>query len=451
MLLACLFLAALAHSYASPVPVTVPGGTIPGPAYIVAAAMGASQCDSTRTRTTFDILDSCIGVILLCTYISIHHNIPDQHDSRTRVMWLKIRMTLYALMAPEFMIIWAIRQRIAAGKIAEKNKHRRWTRTHGFFVQMGGLMQLQGDLTYKILCDEEDVEAAKIPHIPEKEIKDRGKGDFLAKALSLVITEIELVTLAFATLNLLTYGLWWDKPLNIEYPIYFDQEGIRTDGPLARTEELEKRDETQQGAWHKRIWKGTKDLTTRLAKTCLPVGREPGKLIMRTIVGSPSALLAAFLAVFDPLLDMMGEDGNANKSTSVHQFYAAKMNVKDTYLAAIYGSVVGIPFGAIHLIGWNFQSSTTTELWLWRSSSLALTITPLFLAIASAFFIAHEKLDVKILDHIGRAFLSSTGFVGAPIYFAARIILLFPAFFTLRALPGSAYQNVNWTEYFPHI
>ena len=78
------------------------------------------------------------------------------------------------------------------------------------------------------------------PSISEEDIQARSKGDGLAKALviiqttwfiaqciarriqGLVITEIELVTLAFATLNSVMYFLWWNKPLNVEstVPIY---------------------------------------------------------------------------------------------------------------------------------------------------------------------------------------------------------------------------------------
>ncbi|KAF8646428.1 hypothetical protein AX16_007221 [Volvariella volvacea WC 439] len=124
MLLAGLFIAAVARSLASPVPVTVPRTTTSSPICVVAAAITASRCDPTRTRTIFDILYSCIGVILLCTYISMHHNIPDQNDSKAKAIWMKVRTTLYALIAPEVVMVWAIRQRIAAGRIAEQNKRR---------------------------------------------------------------------------------------------------------------------------------------------------------------------------------------------------------------------------------------------------------------------------------------------------------------------------------------
>jgi len=33
------------------------------------------------------------------------------------------------------------------------------------------------------------------------------------------LTELELVTLAFAALNFVTYGLWWNKPLNVQCPV----------------------------------------------------------------------------------------------------------------------------------------------------------------------------------------------------------------------------------------
>lgn len=70
-----------------------------------------------------------------------------------------------------------------------------------------------------------------------EEIQDRSKGDSLSKALivgqtawfvaqclfrwiaGLAITEMELVTLAFAALNGIIYFLWWNKPLDVRYAV----------------------------------------------------------------------------------------------------------------------------------------------------------------------------------------------------------------------------------------
>ncbi|KAF8645819.1 hypothetical protein AX16_007551 [Volvariella volvacea WC 439] len=460
MFLAGLLLAAIARALASPVPTSVPDRSIPSPLCAVAAAVTASTCDPTRTRTLFDILWSCIGVILLCTYISIHPNIPDQTDSWAKSTWMRVRTTLYALLAPEVVIIWAIRQRIMAGKIARRNQHRGWTRTHGFFVQMGGLMRRVGTgqrATYRVSCIRYDThwETVKIPRIPEKEIRDRGKGDILSKAIvviqtswfvaqciarhvqGLVLTEIELVTLAFATLNVITYGLWWEKPLNVEYPIYFDEEGKRVDGPEERGNEK---------AWYEEIW--------RCWKECLLAWkysfRQCGSV--KTFV---HGIKAIFSAVFNPLEQMMGEPNDDDRVSSVHPFYAPWMDNFDRGLALFYGSVIGILFGGIHVIGWNFKFPTPVELWLWRASSLILTVIPFLLAVGSAFFVAEVRTESatsrKTYEIARLVFISPTAFIGAPLYFAARIVILVLAFFALRALPDSAYENVSWTGFLPHI
>ena len=79
-----------------------------------------------------------------------------------------------------------------------------------------------------------------VPLVKEEVIKDRSRGDGLSKALvivqttwfitqciargaeGLVITQLELITVAFAILNGTMYYLWWDKPLNVQstIPVY---------------------------------------------------------------------------------------------------------------------------------------------------------------------------------------------------------------------------------------
>lgn len=98
-------------------------------------------------------------------------------------------------------------------------------------------------------------------NITEAEIQDKSKGDALSKGIvilqtswfilqciarvveGLPITELELVTLAFATLNTMTYALWWYKPLNVEcsvrvYGTRTIQPADGTDtGPITRVDE----------------------------------------------------------------------------------------------------------------------------------------------------------------------------------------------------------------------
>ena len=77
--------------------------------------------------------------------------------------------------------------------------------------------------------------------LAEADIQDRSKGDILFKLITIIqtswfivqciargqqqlaLTELELVTLALASLNVVTFAIWWHKPLGVEEPvkIYF--------------------------------------------------------------------------------------------------------------------------------------------------------------------------------------------------------------------------------------
>ena len=83
--------------------------------------------------------------------------------------------------------------------------------------------------------------------ITEEEIQDRSKGDFLAKLVAglqvfwfivqclarlaqrLDLTQLELVTLALASLNAVMYGFWIDKPLNVKVPVIINLKRRLTD------------------------------------------------------------------------------------------------------------------------------------------------------------------------------------------------------------------------------
>ncbi len=73
--------------------------------------------------------------------------------------------------------------------------------------------------------------------ITEEDIEDRSKGDFLSKFIAVLqttwfivqclarvvqhleMTSLELITLALASLNGVTYFFWWHKPLDVKVPV----------------------------------------------------------------------------------------------------------------------------------------------------------------------------------------------------------------------------------------
>ncbi|KAG6905872.1 hypothetical protein DXG01_017179 [Tephrocybe rancida] len=194
----------------------------------------ASSCND---RSISGIIWSCLTTIFACTWIAIHPNIP-QHGERPIVRRLKIFVT--AIIAPELIILWSLRQWFASRRLARELKDYGWTQTHGFFAIMGGFQICESERTPRHIDDPDDL----LPYLVEKqitiseeEILDRSKGDILSKIIVLLqvswfilqvlaraiqhlpITELEISTIAFAALNFVTYFCWWNKPYDVQYPI----------------------------------------------------------------------------------------------------------------------------------------------------------------------------------------------------------------------------------------
>ncbi|KAF5356584.1 hypothetical protein D9758_008199 [Tetrapyrgos nigripes] len=199
------------------------------------------------TRTVYGITWGCLTTIFACTWLAIHPNIPSPNDSRFRILMRRAMIMGVAILVPEYTTVWAFRQWRTARLVRKAMSYRsEWTISHSFFLTMGGFMLVdgKGQRVRPLLVD--DVlqstalklnAAISLPTISEKEIQDRSKGDALSKTLILFqttwflvqvlarvvlrlpITELELITVAFASLNVLAYAFWYNKPLNVDCAI----------------------------------------------------------------------------------------------------------------------------------------------------------------------------------------------------------------------------------------
>jgi hypothetical protein len=86
-----------------------------------------------QTRSLWNIVWSCLSTIFLCTWVSLHPNIsstPKKPDLGWFEKWIrnpliefltyKLPLFLWALLVPEYILAWAIRQYIMAGKVQQK-------------------------------------------------------------------------------------------------------------------------------------------------------------------------------------------------------------------------------------------------------------------------------------------------------------------------------------------
>ena len=99
-------------------------------------------------------------------------------------------------------------------------------------------------------------------------------------------------------------------------------------------------------------------------------------------------------------------------------------------------------FGAVHLGSWNFSLPSEPELWMWRASALfCVAVTPTFslLMFMNVMFAWGDEAENSIL-------------VGSLLLYAiVRLFMIVEVFFSLRALPQSAYGSIQWSSFIPHI
>ena len=260
----------------------------------------------------------------------------------------------------------------------------------------------------------------------EEEIKDKGKSDWLAKSLVLLqtswfvmqciaraiehlpVTHLEIVTLAYAAMNFVIYIFWWNKPLNVNWPVRV----FRKSEPSA-TQHQDISSTTQNSrAWELTWWEFVDGLER----------------------------IVVFIAG--------GQDGNVYLSDEdrVPRFWADSGG-SDAGNADAIVLGVGVCFGAIHCISWGFSFPTHTELLMWRVSCVAITAVPIYISLG--FLLADRlryKFDLFVI--IGFLFCPISGGI---LYILARAITLVLAFTSLRGLPPGAYETVHWTTFIPHV
>ncbi|KAG2352516.1 hypothetical protein BDR07DRAFT_1343938 [Suillus spraguei] len=197
------------------------------------------KAPSFATRTLWSIISSCVLTLFACICTAIHTNIPSPEHSPNDLLVRRLGIMMMALMAPELIVIWAMRQYFST-------HHNMWTQTHSFFVLMGGFMLYVDGKPYLTLRRDDILKLIRkgcidVPVITAEQIHDKSKGNAISKGLIILqvtwfvmqlitraiyhleTTQLEVGTLAFAVLNFLTYAVWWNKPLNVQrpHPVYW--------------------------------------------------------------------------------------------------------------------------------------------------------------------------------------------------------------------------------------
>lgn len=90
------------------------------PALAQLALADAPSCDNLYDcRTLSTIIVSCLATLAACTWVSVHPNIPDFREGQLVLFLRRFRLMVLALVAPEVIVLWALRQRMVARRLAK--------------------------------------------------------------------------------------------------------------------------------------------------------------------------------------------------------------------------------------------------------------------------------------------------------------------------------------------
>ena len=281
-----------------------------------------------------------------------------------------------------------------------------------------------------------------ITDIPEEHILDRAASSGLSKALLIVqvawfctscasrlferlpLSLLEVSTAAHAFCTLLTYFVWWSKPINIAAPTILREKEAQEVYALLKCSDGEY-DEALEMAQKRAVGDSSTPTGPRTSqKLVLAAGalqhllptpeRPPGTLRFknreRTLV--PGAL--------------------GNKSSEVHTFITI--------------AVSPILYGLVHFLAWNEHFSTPLESFLWHASSFVVTCSGL----VGMFLIYSTK-------HRSESYQSPYELLVMPVcifiiplvHVLASGFLIVESFRQLFFLDPAAYQLPSWSQYWP--
>lgn len=426
--------------------------------------------DQPNERGTFDIICVCFFTIFLCTWTSLHLNVPASKEGTCRIVLRKFRWMILTILGPEFVVAFAVGQRAEAKRVLNTMRgmgYSKWTLRHSFYANMGGfVLQARDSAPFPIhglhivyLVKEGYLD---LPEITSEEISDKSKANLLAKALvclqngwfvvqcfgrlalRLPLTPLELMTVSYVWCTWAIYAQWLKKPLDVTAPT-----------------------------------------------------------VLRIQASTAEILLKAGPAASEPYLQTPLDfvwDGRHSWTLSVQPFFHFRVDPRerplprilndslpwfDTGVDAVVCIFVIVFYGAIHVFGWNLIFPTRTEKTLWRLAALVLlcttgafciweTLWNIFCAAyllhinkkkinpRSAYYVFANKIE-KISGAEGLPIhnkdfddgITTYGQMGflvplAVIYLLARVYVIIEVLASLRALPSGSFKIVQWTTFIPH-
>ncbi|KZP18192.1 hypothetical protein FIBSPDRAFT_829708 [Athelia psychrophila] len=404
-----------------------------------------SAClDLRHCRQISDIVIGCVTTVFACTWVSLHNDVPPPGSSSWKTLGNRCVFAVVALLFPEVVSGIATRREWAfilsiLVLLFSCVAHL----VHSFFVQMDGFYLCKNGTPIGPLSAD-DI-AVLVGHgyvLPAAEdIKDKSKGDWVSKGVALLqtcwflaqciarrvqhlsITQLEVVTLSYCTMNVVIYAFWWHKPLSVDRPIPVD---ITRFNSKIQHDFLSRPRNGPTTIWQE-IWRGAPNATD-----------GPVDIVGDATVSSPQSL-------FTP-----SATSQQGQVLAQEQQRVLGLQVLNDFNAK-YGTsfAIGVVFGALHFVAWSYPFPSHTQHVIWRVCCVALVVTPYI----GPGFVLETMLSLRKPQYpeLRQASLLLVSGILVLVYVFARLATMAISFTTLGSLPPSATDTVQWTRFIPHF
>lgn len=393
--------------------------------------------DQPNGRGTIDILWSCASTFFVCVWVMLHLNVPAPEDTIYTLFWRKIKWVVWALLAPELLMLFASGQWASAKRSVVDMKalgYEDWSMIHAFYADSGGFVfQARGSQAFPVTAKQVwylvQAKYMQIPSITTKEIWDKSKVDRVGKTIAglqagwlivqviargvqhLPITLLELSTVAILVCTGATFFFWFYKPLNVGTPtILYSNTSV-------------------------------KDILIQAGSAAnVPFRDTPLDFVESHLYTSSQMPLHRCWGVQKRPLPRIPNDRDSrlhNLSTVV---------------------VVTIPtaaFSLLHLVAWHFHFPTRLEQLCWRWTCVAMCVVLASYCTVEAISIVwdgYTTTGLTTLNGYKLKWPTNILFFGpAVLYMSARMVVIGEICFSLRLLPSGCFETISWSEFLPHL